>query len=179
MTELDDHVITEFRANAGVVLDAMGGHFKNVHLLLLHHTGRRSGRLYVTPLLYVEDGDRHVLIGSNGGAEREPAWVAYVAAMPEVAIHVGEQTLTAKPTILREGPEWDRLHAAAVALLAQHLRIPDPHHPHLPVHRPGPDPGSGPTEVRGSSAPAPIMAVPLPASANPLLARTEFRSLEV
>ena len=114
MTELDDHVITEFRANAGVVLDAMGGHFKNVHLLLLHHTGRRSGQLYVTPLLYVEDGDRHVLIGSNGGAEREPAWVAYVAAMPEVAIHVGEQTLTAKPTILREGPEWDRLHAAAV-----------------------------------------------------------------
>ena len=114
MTELDDQVITEFRANAGVVLDAMGGHFKNVHLLLLHHTGRRSGQLYVTPLLYVEDGDRHVLIGSNGGAEREPAWVAYVAAMPEVAIHVGEQTLTAKPTILREGPEWDRLHAAAV-----------------------------------------------------------------
>ena len=114
MTELDDHVITEFRANAGVVLDAMGGHFKNVHLLLLHHTDRRSGQLYVTPLLYVEDGDRHVLIGSNGGAEREPAWVAYVAAMPEVAIQLGEQTLTAKPTILREGPEWDRLHAAAV-----------------------------------------------------------------
>ena len=51
MTELDDHVITEFRANAGVVLDAMGGHFKNVHLLLLHHTGRRTGQLYVTPLL--------------------------------------------------------------------------------------------------------------------------------
>ena len=101
MTELDDQVITEFRANAGVVLDAMGGHFKNVHLLLLHHTGRRSGQLYVTPLLYVEDGDRYVLIGSNGGAEREPAWVANVAAMPEVAIHVGEQTLTAKPTILR------------------------------------------------------------------------------
>ena len=40
--------------------------------------------------------------------------MANVAAMPEVAIHVGEQTLTAKPTILREGPEWDRLHAAAV-----------------------------------------------------------------
>ena len=114
MIELDDQVITEFRANAGVVLDAMGGHFKNVHLLLLHHTGRRTGQLYVTPLLYVEDGDRYVLIGSNGGAEREPAWLPNVAAMPEVAIHVGEQTLTAKPTILREGPEWDRLHAAAV-----------------------------------------------------------------
>ena len=115
MTELDDQVVAEFRANAGVVLDAMGGHFSNIHLLLLHNTGRRSGRLYVTPLLYVEDGDGYVLIGSNGGAEKEPAWVANVAAMPEVVIEVGERTLTATPTILRKGPEWDRLHAAAVA----------------------------------------------------------------
>jgi hypothetical protein len=35
--------------------------------------------------------------------------------MAEVVIEVGERTLTAKPTILRENPEWDRLHAAAVA----------------------------------------------------------------
>jgi deazaflavin-dependent oxidoreductase (nitroreductase family) len=115
MTELDDQVVTEFRANAGVVLDAMGGHFKNVHLLLLHHTGRRSGQQYLTSLLFVEDGDRYVLIGSNGGAEKEPAWVVNVAAMPEVVIEVGGRTLTAKPKILREGPEWDRLRAAAVA----------------------------------------------------------------
>jgi deazaflavin-dependent oxidoreductase (nitroreductase family) len=115
MTELDDQVITEFRANAGVVLDAMGGHFKNVQLLLLHHIGRRSGQLYVTPLLFIEDGDKCVLIGSNGGAEKEPAWVGNVAAMPEVVIEVGERTLTAKPTILREGPERDRLRAVAVA----------------------------------------------------------------
>ena len=115
MTELDDQVVAEFRTNAGVVLDAMGGHFSNIHLLLLHHTGRRSGRLYVTPLLYVEDGGRYVLIGSNGGAEKEPAWVANVAAMPEVVIEVGEQMLTATPTIVRSGPQWDRLQAAAVA----------------------------------------------------------------
>jgi F420H(2)-dependent quinone reductase len=50
MTELDDQVVAEFRANAGVVLDAMGGHFSNIHLLLLHNTGRRSGRVCVTPL---------------------------------------------------------------------------------------------------------------------------------
>ena len=89
MTELDDQVVAEFRANGGVVLDAMGGHFSNIHLLLLHNTGRRSGRLYVTPLLYVEDGDRYVLIGSNGGAQKEPTWVANVAAMPEVIVEVG------------------------------------------------------------------------------------------
>jgi deazaflavin-dependent oxidoreductase (nitroreductase family) len=115
MTELNDQVVAEFRANGGVVLDAMDGHFSNIHLLLLHHTGRRSGRRYVTPLLYVEDGDRYILIGSNGGAEKEPAWVVNVAAMPEVVIEVGEQTLTATPTIVRSGPQWNRLRAAAVA----------------------------------------------------------------
>jgi F420H(2)-dependent quinone reductase len=41
--------------------------------------------------------------------------VANVAAMPEVVIEVGEQMLTATPTIVRSGPQWDRLHAAAVA----------------------------------------------------------------
>ena len=115
MTELDDQVVAEFRANAGVVLDAMGGHFSSIHLLLLHNTGWRTGKQYVTPLLYVEDGDRYVLIGSNGGAEKEPAWVANVAAEAEVLIEVGERMLTATPTILRNGAERDRLHAAAVA----------------------------------------------------------------
>jgi deazaflavin-dependent oxidoreductase (nitroreductase family) len=115
MTELNDQVVAEFRANAGVVVDAMGGHFKNIHLLLLHNTGRRSGQEHVNPLLYVEDGDRYVLVGSNGGDDKEPAWLANVAAMPQVVIEVGERTLTAKPTILREGPEWERLHTAAVA----------------------------------------------------------------
>jgi deazaflavin-dependent oxidoreductase (nitroreductase family) len=93
MTKLDDQVIAEFRANAGVVTDAMGGHFKDVHLLVLHHTGRNSGTRYVTPLLYVEDGDRYILVGSNGGNAKEPAWVANVAAMTEVLIEVGERRL--------------------------------------------------------------------------------------
>jgi deazaflavin-dependent oxidoreductase (nitroreductase family) len=115
MTELDDQVIAEFRANAGVVTDAMDGHFKDIHLLLLHHTGRSSGARYVTPLLYVEDGDRYILVGSNGGNVKEPAWVANVAAVTDVLIEVGERSLRAKPTLVREGPERDRLFAAAVS----------------------------------------------------------------
>jgi deazaflavin-dependent oxidoreductase (nitroreductase family) len=115
MTELDAQVIAEFRANAGVVTDAMGGHFKDIHLLVLHHTGRSSGTQYVTPLLYVEDGDRYILVGSNGGNAKEPAWVANVAAMTEVLIEVGERSLRAKPTLLREGPQWARLYAAVVS----------------------------------------------------------------
>ena len=53
---------------------------------------------------------------------------------------MGERMLTATPTILRNGAEWDRLHAGGGGLLARHPRIPDPHHPHIPVDRlePGP-----------------------------------------
>ncbi|SEH47287.1 deazaflavin-dependent oxidoreductase, nitroreductase family [Mycolicibacterium rutilum] len=114
MTAPNDLVIAEFRANGGAVVEAMGGHFKEVHLLLLHHTGTRTGRRYVTPLIYVADGDSYVLVGSNGGAAKEPAWVANLAAVPETVVEVGERTLTVRPTVLRAGPEWDRLHRLAV-----------------------------------------------------------------
>jgi len=114
MSEINDQVIAEFRANGGVVRNALGGFFKDIHLLLLHHVGRCSGQEYVTPLLYVDDGSSLVLVGSNGGAEQEPLWFANVKAMLEVTIEVGERTLKATPTVLREGPERDRLYALAV-----------------------------------------------------------------
>ena len=112
MNELNAKVVAEFRANAGRVVNAMGGHFKDMHLLLLHTVGRHSGNKYVTPLLYVEDGDAYVLVGSNGGAAKEPEWVANVVAMSEVVVEVGDKKMTTKPTVLRHGPEWDRLHSA-------------------------------------------------------------------
>ena len=99
MTELNEVVVAEFRANAGVVIDAMGGHFKDIHLLLLHHTGRRSGREYVTPLLYVEDGDNYVLVGSNGVYQLAPACAANVASMAGEVIEVrGRSIIRSEPT---------------------------------------------------------------------------------
>jgi hypothetical protein len=57
MNELNEQVVAEFRANGGVVREALGGHFKNVHLLLVHYDDRRTGEPNVTPLLYATDGD--------------------------------------------------------------------------------------------------------------------------
>jgi deazaflavin-dependent oxidoreductase (nitroreductase family) len=114
MSDVNDQVITEFRANAGDVQEAMGGHFKNVELLLLHDVGRKSGREFVHPLLYLAHEDSYLLVGSAGGAPEEPAWVGNLAAMQEVTIEVGGRTLTATPAVLREGPERDRLYAALV-----------------------------------------------------------------
>jgi deazaflavin-dependent oxidoreductase (nitroreductase family) len=112
LNELNAKVIEEFRGNGGRVVAAMGGHFKDIRLLLLHSKGRRSGREYVTPLLYIRDGDTFVVVGSNGGADAEPQWVSNVAAMSEVVVEVGGRQVTTKPTVLRNGPEWDRLHSA-------------------------------------------------------------------
>jgi deazaflavin-dependent oxidoreductase (nitroreductase family) len=106
MDDYNAQVIEEFRANRGVV----GGHFEGAHVVLVHTVGRRSGKKVIKPLLYLPDDDAFLLVGSAGGAEKEPQWVANLEAMGEVTIEVGERTLTAKPTVLRDGPERDRLY---------------------------------------------------------------------
>jgi deazaflavin-dependent oxidoreductase (nitroreductase family) len=111
MSSFNEQIITEFRANAGVV----GGHFEGKHLLLLHTIGRRTGQERVIPLVYTTVGDSYVVAGSQGGAEKDPLWVANVEAMPEITIELGTATLTAKPTVVREGAERERLYAALVA----------------------------------------------------------------
>ena len=55
-------------------------------VLLLHHVGARSGRERTTPLLYFTDGDDVVLIGSNGGSGKHPAWYHNVMANREVKL---------------------------------------------------------------------------------------------
>ncbi|GAA2786531.1 nitroreductase family deazaflavin-dependent oxidoreductase [Crossiella cryophila] len=112
MSEFNEQVIAEFRASKGVV----GGFFAGVHVLLLHHVGRRSGQARINPLLYLADGADLVLIGSAGGAEREPAWVANLEAAGQAGVEVGERTLRVRPTVLRPGSaERDRLYPRMVA----------------------------------------------------------------
>jgi deazaflavin-dependent oxidoreductase (nitroreductase family) len=110
MSAADDTVIVEFRANHGIVTEAMGGHFKNTTVALVHHVGRRTGQERVTPLLCMADGENHVLVGSNGGATGEPLWVSNLEAMASTSIELGDRVLTVKPTVLRDGPERERIY---------------------------------------------------------------------
>jgi deazaflavin-dependent oxidoreductase (nitroreductase family) len=114
MSEINDSVIAEFRANGGVVTEAMGGHFKDTVVALVHHVGRRSGTEYIQPLLCLTYGDTYLLAGSNGGAGKDPAWVANLEAMSETVIELGKDTVRVKPTVLRSGDDRDRLYAAFV-----------------------------------------------------------------
>src|SRR5262245_46736286 len=60
--------------------------------LLLGNRGRRSGREYVTPLLYVGDGD-FVVVGSNAGDPRDPAWWKNLQAHPDTWVQVGRERI--------------------------------------------------------------------------------------
>jgi deazaflavin-dependent oxidoreductase (nitroreductase family) len=107
MNDFNAKIIEEFRANDGVV----GGPFEGATLLLLHHTGAKSGKSYTTPLMYRADGDRYLIFASKAGAPTNPDWFHNVKAHPEVSIDVGTDTLTARAAEVT-GEERDRLYAA-------------------------------------------------------------------
>jgi deazaflavin-dependent oxidoreductase (nitroreductase family) len=105
-------IIEEFRANEGKV----GGYFDGATVLLLHTTGRRTGKDHVTPLVYLPDGDRWAVVGSKGGAPADPDWVRNLEANDEATIEVGTETIPVRATeILRGGANWDDLYARQVA----------------------------------------------------------------
>ena len=106
----NESVIHEFRANGGVV----GGELAGIPLLLLTTIDARSGRPRTTPLVYHRRGNRYLVIASNGGAARNPAWFRNLERDPGVAVEVGVEAFAASATIL-EASERDAVFASIVA----------------------------------------------------------------
>jgi F420H(2)-dependent quinone reductase len=67
----------------------LGGRLAGCPILLLTTTGRRTGKQRTTPLLYLADGDRLVLVASKGGDDRSPVWYRNLEANPEVKVQAG------------------------------------------------------------------------------------------
>jgi deazaflavin-dependent oxidoreductase (nitroreductase family) len=81
-------------------------------MLLLTTKGRRSGEARTVPLLYMEDGSRFVVVGSNGGRPAPPAWLLNLRANPNAEVQVGRQRHRVRAEILdgaARGPLWERL----------------------------------------------------------------------
>jgi deazaflavin-dependent oxidoreductase (nitroreductase family) len=110
MRDFNTQIIEEFHANDGVV----GGPFEGATLLLLHHTGAKSGRSYTTPLMYRSDGGRYLIFGSKAGAPTNPDWYHNLKAHPDVSIEVGTDTVSAVADEVT-GEERDRIYAAQAA----------------------------------------------------------------
>lgn len=93
--DFNQRVIDEFRANGGKV----GGPFEGAPMLLLHHTGAKSGVERVTPLVYRSEGDAYVVFGSKGGAPSHPHWYLNVVANPDTTVEVGTETVPVRARV--------------------------------------------------------------------------------
>lgn len=67
------------------------GYEKPVPTLLLEHRGRKSGKQFTTPLLYLRDGQDFVIVASQGGHPKNPQWYYNLVAGPNTRIHVKGQ----------------------------------------------------------------------------------------
>lgn len=76
---------TIYKATKGKI----GGRTFKAENVLLTTTGRKSGKARVTPLVATPDGDRIVLVASNGGAQRHPDWYLNLQANPDVTVQRG------------------------------------------------------------------------------------------
>ncbi|MGD0981841.1 MAG: nitroreductase family deazaflavin-dependent oxidoreductase [Solirubrobacteraceae bacterium] len=108
--DFNARIIEEFRAHEGRV----GGMFEGSSLLLLHHTGAKSGTHRVNPLVYLADGGRYVIVASKGGAPENPGWYHNLKAHPETHVEVGQDTVEVVASEA-EGAERERLFAAVAA----------------------------------------------------------------
>ena len=94
--------VTAYRATGGRI----GGKWRvgsafpwGIPVCLLTTTGRRTGQPRTLPLLFLEDGDRVVLVASQGGLPKHPLWFRNIQANPEVTVQIRSRVRTMKARV--------------------------------------------------------------------------------
>ena len=95
MADFNSKIIEEFRANDGKV----GGRFAGSDILLLHHTGARSGTERVSPLAYQRVGESFAVFASKAGGPQHPGWYHNLLAHPETTVEAGTETIKVKARV--------------------------------------------------------------------------------
>jgi deazaflavin-dependent oxidoreductase (nitroreductase family) len=81
-----------------------------VPTLLLRTTGRRSGATRTNGLVYARDGDDYLVVPSNGGADKPPAWLFNLQANPDVEIQIGRDRQRGAARVVEPSdPSYERL----------------------------------------------------------------------
>jgi proline iminopeptidase len=77
-------------------------------ILLLTTKGRKTGEPRTAPLIYETDGDRYVIVASQGGAPEDPGWYRNLSKEPDVELQVWDEVFPARASTA-EGEERERL----------------------------------------------------------------------
>jgi deazaflavin-dependent oxidoreductase (nitroreductase family) len=75
-------------------LSSMGGHALTTNCLI-KYVGRKSGKVYVTPLIYGNVGGEIVIVASKGGADEHPAWYLNIVDSESVGVQIATQAFEA------------------------------------------------------------------------------------
>jgi len=98
-----------FRLTGGRI----GGRVVGGPVLLLHHVGAKSGKHRISPLLYLPDGERMVIVASKGGYTKHPGWFHNLKANPDTTVEVpreGKVAVRAHEASAEEREElWPRV----------------------------------------------------------------------
>jgi deazaflavin-dependent oxidoreductase (nitroreductase family) len=84
--------------------------------LLLSVTGRKSGLIRTTPLVYFEDGSNYVVVGSDGAARRDPQWWKNLQEKPQATVRVGRNKFSVRAS-LAAGAERARLWQIGISII--------------------------------------------------------------
>jgi deazaflavin-dependent oxidoreductase (nitroreductase family) len=96
-----------YRATRGRVM----GKVNRAPVLLITTTGRKSGQSRTAPVLFLRDGERVVVIGSNAGNVRPPAWALNLLANADADIQIRGERRQVRARVA-EGEERERLWGA-------------------------------------------------------------------
>ncbi|MEA2315095.1 MAG: hypothetical protein QOI03_1787 [Solirubrobacteraceae bacterium] len=95
----------------------LGGHLPGwpaARVVLLDHTGARSGAKRTSPLMYHEEGDAIVVAASKAGQPTHPAWFHNLKANPDTTIQIGSSVRAVRARVASD-EEHDRLWPKFVA----------------------------------------------------------------
>lgn len=100
----------------------LGNSFLGKQVLLLHSIGSKTGVARQTPLFYMKDGDRVILVASNAGTLTDPAWFNNLKAQPQIKVnirgvemnmlaHVADKEEFAQlwPAVTEMFPTWEKI----------------------------------------------------------------------
>jgi deazaflavin-dependent oxidoreductase (nitroreductase family) len=104
VNDFNQQIIDDFRANGGKA----GGMFEGMPMVILHTTGRKSGKERLNPLAYLPLDDGWAIFASKAGAPTHPDWYHNIVADPEVSIEVGTDTVDVTARVA-EGAERGRI----------------------------------------------------------------------
>ena len=131
----NEQIIAEFRANGGHVRWSSEEEFaagrpippwtpwmtgfdehRGMPLILVHHTGAKTGRERISPLFYQQVGDGWAVFATHGGSPRNPVWYLNLVANPRAAVEIDGERV---PVVARlaEGAERERIWAKEIALV--------------------------------------------------------------